>query len=112
MQLHVNAYVLSRVPLLVEPPAEFLLLKVVLLQDHLNDSPVTAKQNRTCTAQDPLFKPVLQALQHVCPARCTPELGPFYSKHEELFLLDGCIVWWSKVIVLKKGRRPVLEELY
>ena len=46
-QLHGNADGLSRLPLPVEPPAQFLPLELVLLLDHLNDSPVTVKQFRT-----------------------------------------------------------------
>ena len=111
-QLHANADALSRLPLSVElstskPPPE-----LVLLLDHLDSSPVTARQIRSWTRRDPSLRPVLQAIQSGWPEECTPELATFHPKRHELSSFDGCILWGSRVVVPRKGRRAVLEQLH
>ena len=49
---HANADALSRLPLPVEPATIETLPELVLLTEHLNDSPVTAKDVRSWTRKD------------------------------------------------------------
>ena len=110
-QFHENADALSRLPLSVvsqskEPP------ELVLLLEHLADSPVTAHQIQLRTRRDPSLMPVLQALQQGWPEECKPELAPYHSRRTELSLLDRCILWGSCVVIPRKGRNAVLAELH
>ena len=93
-QLHGNADALSRLPLPVEAQEQEPIPELVLLIDHLANSPVTARQIRTWTWRDSSLRPVLQAIQQGWPEESTPELATFYSR---LFSLDGCILWGSRV---------------
>ena len=111
-ELHGNADALSRLPLSEELPANEEPPELVLLMEHLADSPVTARQIQSWTRRDPLLTPVVQALQHGWPKEGNPNLVPFQSKRNELSLFDGCILWGSRVVVPKKGQRAVLEELH
>lgn len=56
--------------------------------------------------------PVLQALQNSWPEDADPELAPFYSRKNDLSLLNGCILWGSRVIVPKREEGAMLEELH
>ena len=37
---------------------------------------------------------------------------PFYRRQNELSLLQGCIMWGTRVVIPSKLRVPVLEELH
>jgi len=111
-QSHGNADALSRLPLSTGAPKDEPPPELVLLMEHMANSPVTAQQIRTGTARDPSLQPVLQAVLHCWPERCTPELETYYSKRHELSTLDGCILWGPRVVVPEKFRRAVLEQLH
>ena len=40
------------------------------------------------------------------------EYKPYVSRKNELSVLDGCLLWASRVIVPPQGRQSVLEELH
>ena len=111
-QLHGNVDALSRLPVVqevvepTEPP------ELVLLLEHFDDSPVTARQIEQWTRRDPSLVPVLHALQHGWKEGVGSELAPFYSRRNELSLWNGCILWGSRVVIPQRGRKAVLEELH
>ena len=110
---HGNADAMSRLPLKVTPrdtpqPPEF-----VLLLDTLSGAPVTCSQIQRWTRQDPVLAWVLRYTQLGWPQQCPEEkLKPFWSRKTELALLDGCILWGSRVVVPEAGRSQLLEELH
>lgn len=53
--------------------------------------------------------PVLQTLQNGWPEDADPT---FYSRKNDLSLLNGCILWGSRVIVPKREEGAMLEELH
>ncbi len=67
---HVNANVLSRLPLPVEPVVKQLPPEIVLLVDHLDNSPVTAHQIQECTCKDPQLAQIVQFVQQGWPTAC------------------------------------------
>ena len=109
---HGNADALSRLPLPVVPARTEIPPELVLLMEHLADSPVTANDICAWTRRDSSLAPVLQCLQQGWPAQCDPSLTPFYSRRSELSLHQGCILWGSRVIVPAAGRKAVLQELH
>lgn len=97
-QFHGNADALSRLPLQIEPSEAEQPPGLVLLMDHLSNSPVTAQHIRAWTVKDSTLRPVLQAIQQGCPEESTPDLDKFFPKRHELSSLDGCIcgdLGWS-----------------
>ena len=40
------------------------------------------------------------------------EWKPFESRKEELSIIDGCLMWGSRVVIPSQGRERVLEELH
>ncbi len=81
---HANADALSRLPLPVEPAKTETPPELVLLAEHLADSPVTADDVRLWTRRDPKLLRVLQYLQQGWPRDGDSELGQYSSKHLEL----------------------------
>ena len=109
---HANADALSRLPLLVEPVETEVEPELVLLAEHLADSPVTAHDICTWTRRDPKLSRVFQFVQQGWPSRGDPELEPYSSKKLELSSYEGCILWGSRIVVPKPGREAVLRELH
>ena len=109
---HANADALSRLPLPVEPATIETLPELVLLTEHLNDSPVTAKDVRSWTRKDPKLAHVQQFLMHGWPSHCDSELDPFTPKRLELSFYDGYILWGTRVVIPRRGRDAVLQELH
>ena len=113
---HANADALSRLPLPVEPATTETPPELVLLADHMSESPVTATQIRSWTRKDPELSLVVQFLQQGWPSKSScgdsPKLAPFLSKKLELSLFEGCVLWGTRVVVPTQGRKGVLVELH
>lgn len=69
-EAHANADALSRFPLLTERAKEAMELELVLLVEHLADSPVTAKV-QNCTQHNAILFQVLH--MYVSPIPCSPD---------------------------------------
>ena len=76
---HANADALSRLPLPVEPVETEVEPELVLLAEHLADSPVTAHDICTWTRRDPKLSRVFQFVQQGWPSRGDPELEPYFG---------------------------------
>ena len=111
---HTNADALSWLPLPVCPAEEDQVPEIVLLLDHLSDSPVTAHQIKMATTRDPLLSSVLRYIRVGWPSNSSvgPELRPFLSRKAELSVQDGCILWGSRVVIPPAYCEGVLLELH
>ena len=111
---HANADALSRLPLPVEPAVSQLPPELVLLADHLSNSPVTADQIRECTRKDPQLAQIVQFVQQGWPNSCPSSdlLSSFYEKRMELTLYEGCLLWGNRVVIPTPCREAVLTELH
>ena len=91
---HANADALSRLPLPVEPSVKQPPPEIVLLVDHLENSPVTAHQIQECTCKDPQLAPIVQFVQQGWPSVCPDpdKLAPFFEKRTELSIYEGCLL--------------------
>ena len=104
-EAHGNADALSRLPLLEVPAQTQTPPELVLLMDHLNESPITAEQISTWTRHDPSLSALLQMVKQGWPAQCPPELAPFAKRRSELSMHGGCVLWGSRVVVPEQGRK-------
>ena len=109
---HGNADALSRLPLPVTPSDVPTPAELVLLMEHLDDSPVTAQHVRTWTRKDPVLSTVLQYVLYGWPDKCDETLAPYSSRKNELSVHMGCVLWGSRVVLPPKARRSVLTELH
>ena len=80
--------------------------------EHLADSPLTQQQIKSLTHRDPLLSHILQYLSSGWPTQCDQKFKPFLVRKEELSLLDGCILWGSRVVIPSKATATVLQELH
>ena len=109
---HGNADALSRLPLKTtsletpQPP------ELVLLMNHLGESPVTARHIRVWTRRDPILSKVKDYIERGWPTERDRELSDYRSKRTELSVYHGCILWGARVVVPPQGRKTVLQELH
>ena len=71
--------------------------ELVLLLDHLADSPTTVNDIRSWTRRDPVLAQVLQFIEHGWPHNTDSSLSQYSSRKTELSVHDGCILWGSRV---------------
>ena len=107
-----TADALSRLPLPTVPAEVPTPPELVLLMEHLADSPVTADQIRSWTKRDPTLAPVLQYVQQSWPDQGNLTFGLFHPKGIRCQYIRGCNSWGSRVIMPKQGRETVLHELH
>ena len=98
---HANADALSRLPLPVQPEIQQPPPEMVLLCQHLNDSPIIAKHIQVESNKDPLLSKVQQYILQGWPDSIAsqPALRPFFERKLELSVYQGCIVCGSRVVI-------------
>ena len=79
----------------------------------LQSSPVSVKEIRTWTKEDPVLSKVKELLINGWKGDGGSEdLRPFQQRHEKLSLQDDCVLWVCRVVIPKPGQRLILEELH
>ena len=86
--------------------------ELVLLAEHLSESPVTSRDIREWTRRDPKLSRVLNRVQRGWPNDGDPDLEPYSSHRLELSSYEGCLMWGNRIVVPKPGREAVLRELH
>ena len=108
-----HADALSRLPLPEHPETSTLPGELVHLVEQLNITIITARQIRQWTDKDPLLARVQRlVLSGWSVTNPEPELVPFHNRRHELGIVDGCLLWGSRVIVPPPGRTAVLTQLH
>ncbi len=83
-EAHCNVDALSRLPLASGPAEVPTPQELVLLVEHLADSPVTAGHIRSWTQKDPVQARVLEFVRQGRPGKVDQDLSQFFAKKEEL----------------------------
>ena len=79
----------------------------------MDDMPVTATQIAKESKCDKELSIVLKSIQHGhWPSDTTIDLSPFRKRYTELSVLDGCILWGSRVVIPSVFRQSLLQELH
>ena len=112
-EAHANADALSRLPLPGKPTTPSEPPELVLLTEHLEESPVTADDISVWTRRDPKLSRILQYVQKGWPSECSDqELKAYYSKRLEMSSHQSCLLWGCRVVVPEPGQEGVLRELH
>ena len=113
-QRHGNADGLSRLPLKTatltaarfsDPVTLFNIAQVEAL-------PITAKQVQSATRQDPVLSKVLHFTRSGWPSQVPETLVPYSRRRQELAIEDGCLMWGIRVVIPKKLREAILQQLH
>ena len=108
---HGNADAMSRLPLQEESVPVPVPEEVVLLMEHLQDSPASVADIRKATSRHPVLSRVRQFVQCGWPNQCREEeLKPFCSRQTELSVQEGCLLWGNRVVVPPSPQSVVLMQ--
>jgi hypothetical protein len=108
-----NADALSRLPQPVSASNSDTPADLELLVNHLSTTCICAANIKEWTSKDPILSQVLRFVLSGWPAKSpNKDFAPYFTKKNELSVLDGCLLWGSRVIVPPPGRKGVLEELH
>nr|XP_006812973.1 PREDICTED: uncharacterized protein K02A2.6-like [Saccoglossus kowalevskii] len=108
---HGNADSLSRVPIFnIRCNYEE---HMCLMLDELDSSPFTSDDVKFWTSRDPLLAHVREFVLRGWPEKPPDEsYRPFFRIRNELTVVDGCIVWGTRVVIPPQGRTERLRELH
>ena len=103
-----NADCLSRLPQPEVPKEVPIVGEAVLLLEALGSGQVTLPDIRQCTRRDPVLSQVLEQVLVGWQNSEKDEFKPFQQRKEELMVLDGCLQWGNRVVILPSLRPRVL----
>ena len=108
-----NADALSQLPLPESPSSVPIPGDINVVLDHLSQNVVSASQIKLWTGKDP----VLVRVRHLVQTRWTisdpgPDIHPYFRRHTELSVIDGYILWGSRVVIPLEGRRNIIKQLH
>ena len=110
-----NADALSRLPLPVTLPYVPIPGDIILLLNHLSESVIQANHIKTWIDKDPLLSRIRHSIQTastLSDSETDPTIRPYMQRHSELSVIDGCILWGSRVVIPSEGRQYVLQLLH
>lgn len=109
---HGNADAMSRLPLHQEPTSVPVPEEVVLLMEHLQDTPTDVAAIRKATSRHPILSRVLHLVRNGWFNHCQEDLKPYYSRRNELSVQDCCLLWRNRGVVPPSLQSTVLVELH
>ena len=108
-----NADALSRLPQAETTDKDCQPGDLVQLLNHLSATTTNASSIRRWTDTDPTLSQVRNFILQGWPTTQLDEkFQPYCRRKTELSVLEGCVVWGSRVVVPPPGRQFVLEELH
>ena len=108
-----NADALSRLPQPETTDKDCLPGDLVHLLNHLSATTTNASSIKRWTDTDPVLSQVRDfVLQGWPTTQLDDKFQPYHQRKDELSVLEGCIVWGSRVVVPPPGRQSVLDELH
>ena len=81
-------------------------------QIHALPDPITAQMIQSATRADAVLSKVLLYSQKGWPSKVDKNLKPYFRRRLELSIEGGCLLWGTRVIVPKRLRESVLQELH
>ena len=97
-------------PLLDQPAIESTSGEIDLLINQLSEAIVTASQIKAWTEKDPSLSRVHHQVLHGWTV--TNLDAPYFNRHDEFSVTNGCVLWVSCVIVPPPGRDIILKQLH
>ena len=109
---HSNADGFSRLPLQGQEIVKHLSSESMFNLSQIEFLPIDADKLRRATQTDPVLSKVRQYMLSGWPDAICPELKPYATRHYELTVEAGCLLWGMRVVVPESCRKGVLGELH
>ncbi len=116
MNIHGRCYVvanaLSRLLIVEHSVKKPNPVEVFRFLQNLSSPPMLSRHIRQWTERDTLLSKVKRAVQWSWPREADPQLGPYYSRQNELSVQGGCLLRGIRVVIPPPDRKRVLKELH
>ena len=109
---HANADGLSHLPVPYSSNEPYLPDPKLFNIQQIETLPLMAAQLKTATARDPELSKVLTFTKTGWPLKVPPVLLPYWNRREELSVESDCVLWGIRVIIPRKFRTTVLQEIH
>ena len=109
---HSNADGLSRLPLKLVGPVDYISEAYVFNLQQLDSLPVTATKLAMATRTDKVLSKVYRYTIKGWPREVEPPLRPFAARKDQLAVEGGCVLWGIRVVIPGKWREKLLTELH
>ena len=87
--------------------------ELVLLTEKMDESPVTFEQIKKWTSRNTVLARVQLYVQGGWLNRVEDEdLRPYWNRHFDLAIYNGCLIWGNRVVVPPEGRETLLRDLH
>ena len=84
--------------------------------NHISSTSATTASIKERTAKDKDVKVLSCVLRFLLTGwpekKLDKEIQPYSSRKDELSVLDGCILWASRVVIPPPGQKVLLDELH
>ena len=80
--------------------------------EHLLETSYDPTDIKKFTNTDPVFSTVRKCILSGSTVPEEEDFKPYKTRQHELSVLQGCLLWGSKVVIPKKCRVTVLKELH
>ncbi|XP_058858757.1 uncharacterized protein K02A2.6-like [Acipenser ruthenus] len=107
-----NADALSRLPLPEGPQKVPMPTETVLLLEWLSTSPLDARQVSKATERDPVLSRIRRMVTNGWVGLPNRETKPYFSRKQEISIMEGCLLWGARVIIPPTLRLQVLKLLH
>ena len=86
---------------------------ILLSLQTLATTPVNAVQIKNWASRDPLLSKVKLYVQQGWPiTQSDVDISPFFRRKDEHSIMDGCILWGSRVVIPPLGRPILIRKLH
>jgi hypothetical protein len=80
---------------------------------YVDNLPVTARDIREATRNDPVLAQVLTYALNGWPNHCADEqLRPYFNRKDQMSVDNGCLLWGMRIIIPPKFQERLLQELH
>ena len=86
--------------------------EVVLTLSTIATTPITAAQIAQWTGRDPVLAKVREYVRQGWPSEGDVALRPYTDRRLELSVVDGCLLWGSRVVIPPQAQGVILKELH
>ena len=85
---------------------------MINLLEHLLETSIDATDIKKFTHTDHVLSTVRRCILSGSTVPEEEDFKPYNTRQHELSVLQGCLLWGSRVVIPKKCRATVLEELH
>lgn len=82
------------------------------LSDHFNNLPITFNMVLNATNKCKVLQTVIASSKNGWEKKIPPELTPYFVRRDQLYVVQGCLMFNDRIVIPPKFRNSILKELH